>query len=86
VKSQKLQRGMTTPRVMDAYTGEDIKYTKAGDFWIASTSLWTSRPFNFLDDLKYALSYSMGVPPRYNKPGIEVTRNEGERPKGAEEE
>ena len=51
-------------------TGELIKIVKAGDMWLATTSLWTSRPFHSEDRLQYELSYNAGIAPDLPDPSI----------------
>ena len=61
-----------TPRVNCLVTGEPIQFKQVGSYWIAYTSLWTSRPFDFLSDLRYALSYTGGEAPSYPRPGSSI--------------
>ena len=61
-------------------TGELIRKQQVGEWWIASTSLWTSGPFSLRRDLEWALSHNTGVAPSYQKPGIEVVRDANEPP------
>lgn len=77
---------LKSPRLLDAYTREPIRYVKAGEFWIASTSLWTSRPFHFKADAEYAFSHVDGRAPDYPKPGAEVVRDVNEPPRSGDEE
>ena len=63
---------LASPRTICPITGEEIKIVKAGDKWIAHTSLWTSRPYEFRDTLVYMLSHYEGVSPDMPRPGISV--------------
>lgn len=67
---------LSSPRTTCPITGEEIKIVKAGDKWMAHTSLWTSRPYDFRDTLVYMLSHSNGVAPDMPRPGVEVVRDE----------
>lgn len=71
---------MSEPRRFCPITGEEISLVKAGDMWIAHTSLWTSRPFEFKDSLAYSLSHSYGESPDLPRPGVEVVRDANEPP------
>jgi hypothetical protein len=71
---------LSEPRVRCPMTGEDINIVKAGGMWIATTSLWTSRPFDFRDSLVYMLSHEGGVPPDMPRPGAQVLRDANEPP------
>jgi len=84
-KSKALGR-LPKPRVIDPITGEDIQYTQAGEFWIAFTSLWTSKPFPFKAYAEYAVSHVLGQPPSYPKPGAQVIRDVNEPPRRGDEE
>jgi hypothetical protein len=72
--------GLASKRTHCPITKELIKYIQVGDYWIATTSIWTTRPYHFKGDLEYALSYNNGVCPTYPKPGVQVTRDAGEAP------
>lgn len=76
--------GRPTPlsvgRTACPFTGEEIQFSKAGDMWIAHTSLWTSRPFDFRDSLVYMLSHNQGVAPDWPRPGVSVVRDANEPP------
>lgn len=61
-------------------TKELIRIVKAGDMWMASTSLWTSRPFHSRDRLLYELSYEAGLAPAFPEPGVRVVRDANEPP------
>ena len=69
VKAAEKPALLDEPRVACPITGETIQFKQVGTYWIAYTSLWTSRPFDFLSDLRYALSYTSGEAPRYLRPG-----------------
>ena len=71
---------LTSYRERCPITGEEIKVVKAGDSWVAFTSLWTSRPFPFKDMLLYALSHSDGRIPDMPRPGVTVLRDANEPP------
>ena len=73
-------RPLSEPRTRCPITGEPINVKKAGDKWIAYTSLWTSRPYDFKDVLLYVLSHNEGVAPDMPRPGVTVVRDENEPP------
>lgn len=68
------------PRTKCPFTGEDISIVKAGDKWMAFTSLWTSRPYDFKDSLVYGLSHNGGTAPNMPRPGVQVIRDANEPP------
>ena len=61
-------------------TNELIKIVEAGDFWIGTTSLWTTRPYRSERRLRYELSYNYGKPPNIPDPTVEVVRDHNEPP------
>ena len=69
-KKSKAPKSLAAPRTHCPITKELIKIVKAGDMWMATTSLWTSRPFHFRDRLLYELSYEAGVAPDFPDPSI----------------
>ena len=71
---------LASPRTRCPITGEEITIKKAGDMWIAYTSLWTSRPYEFRDTLVYMLSHNEGVAPDMPRPGVSVVRDVNEPP------
>ena len=74
------KQGLKTARTHCPITKDLIKIVQVGDLWIATTALWTSRPFKSKDRLVYELSYSDGIPPELPEPGVSVVRDHREPP------
>ena len=53
------------------FLDETIQYKQInGGKWIAFTSLWTSRPYDFRDMLVFVLSHNGGTAPNLPRPGV----------------
>ena len=68
------------PRLRCPITGEEFRFAEVHGKWIAMTSLYTTRMYEFKDTLLYMLSHTDGKAPNYPMPGIEVIRYENEPP------
>ena len=77
---RKVDHGLKVPRTHCPITKDLIKIVKAGEFWIGTTALWTTRPFRSRDRLVYELSYDNGVAPAFPEPGVSVVRDANEPP------
>ena len=66
----KKSKSLASHRTHCPITGELIKIVKAGDMWLATTSLWTSRPYHTEARLRYELSYNAGIAPDLPDPSI----------------
>lgn len=78
--TRQLKKPITATRTHCPITGELIRFVQAGDLWMATTTLWTSRPFQSKDRLVYELSYVNGVAPELPEPGVSVVRDANEPP------
>ena len=77
---RKADPGRKTVRTHCPITRDLIKIVRAGDYWIGTTGLWTTRPFQTKERLQYELSYENGVAPAYPEPGVSVSRDANEPP------
>ncbi len=51
-------------------TNELIRFIPAGKMWMATTSIWTSRPFDTKKEAQHAFSYNAGLPPLMDSPVV----------------
>ena len=77
-----IEAARAAPRTNCPITGELIRYREVGadKMWVAFTSLWTTRMFQFKDQLVRALSYCNGVEPLFPRNEVVVVRDDNEPP------